>query len=74
MLWGDSSGSPVSIISRSVLKYVDLYKDLFSLQVIYENTSTTDTFEILSTDFLWQTPTSHYQRPCGSAELVEAWS
>ncbi len=55
ILWGDSSGSPVSINSRSVLRFVDLFKDLFSLQVLYENTSTTDSFEILSLYFLWQT-------------------
>ena len=52
--WDASSGNIISINNRSVLKYLDINKDLFSVQVIYENTSPTDNFEILSMFILWR--------------------
>lgn len=54
VLWGDSSGSIVSANNRSVLRYVDVNQDLFNLQVVYENTSTIDSFEILSLFMEWR--------------------
>ena len=54
LLWGDSSTNPVAVNTRSVLRYVDINRDLFSLQVVYENTSAYDSFEILALFFLWQ--------------------
>jgi hypothetical protein len=54
ILWGDSSGTPVSTNNRSVMRYSDIKKDLFSLQVTYENNSSTDTFEILGLYLEWQ--------------------
>lgn len=52
--WDDSSGTIVSINNRSVKKYVDINKDLSSLQVTYENSTTTDSFEILGMFILHQ--------------------
>ncbi len=52
--WDASSGSVVSINNRLVPRYTDVNKDLFSLQVSYENDSTTDSFEILGLFIIWQ--------------------
>lgn len=53
ILWGDSSGTIVSANNRSVMRFVDINQDLFNLQVVYENKSATDTFEILSLYIQW---------------------
>lgn len=51
--WDDSSGTLVSINNRLVQKYVDINRDLFSLQVTYENSTSTDSFEILGMYLLY---------------------
>lgn len=52
--WDTSSGTPVSINNRLVQRYTDINKDLFSLQVTFEDSSTTSDFEILGIYVLWR--------------------
>jgi len=67
VLWGDSSGTLVSANNRSVMRFVDIYQDLFNLQIVYENKSATDTFEILGLYVQWQAS----QQPPPSEMRVE---
>lgn len=66
VLFDTSAGTPVSILVRSVLRFFDIKKDLFSVQTIFEDTSTTDSFEILQMFFNWR----ESNKPLPSASRV----
>ncbi len=54
VLWGESSGTPLGVNARSVLRYFDINKNILNIQAIFEDTSASDTFEILSMALAYQ--------------------
>lgn len=56
-MWGTSNQNPLGVNARNLLRYFDANKNVLSMQAVFEDLSSTDTFEILSLGFMYQQST-----------------